>query len=260
MHHHLKGIIYWAVAITVVFFAGCQKTSGPLNALDEDFYPIRYQSSSDIQRPLGDPTSKEYILSPGDTIDVKFFYTPDLNETQDVRPDGKIALQIIGEVSAAGNTPSQLRGLLKRLYASHLKDPEITVVVRSFSNQRVYVGGQVMEPGTLEMTGRMTALDAIMEAGGIDYREGEPRNVVVIRHYKGNRYGYLLNMAPVLEGKESQPFFLEPKDIVYIPRTEIAKVNQWVDQHFNKIIPQTGFVFTQRRGNTTIGIDTSGRY
>ena len=202
---------------------------------------------------------KEYTFSPGDTIDVKFFYTPELNEAQDVRPDGKIALQIIGEVTAAGKTPAQLRWLLEKLYDSHLKDPEIPVVVRSFSNQLVYVVGQVMRPGTIEVSGQITALEAIMEAGGVDFKEAQVKNVVVIRHYEGTRYGYLLNMEPILKGKESRPFFLEPKDIVYVPRTEIAKVNQWIDQYINRIVPQTGFTYYQRRGDSTIGIDTSTR-
>jgi protein involved in polysaccharide export with SLBB domain len=204
-------------------------------------------------------TPNDYTFSAGDSIDVKFFYTPELNETQDVRPDGKIALQIIGEVTAAGKTPAQLRWLLEKLYASHLKDPEISVVVRSFSNQLVYVGGQVMRPGMIEVSGQMTALEAIMEAGGVDFKEAQVKNVVVIRHYEGTRYGYLLNMEPILEGKESRPFFLEPKDIVYVPRTEIAKVNQWIDQYINRIVPQTGFTYFQRRGDSTIGIDTSTR-
>ena len=202
---------------------------------------------------------KEYTFSPGDTIDVKFFYTPELNEAQDVRPDGKIALQIIGEVTAAGKTPAQLRWLLEKLYDSHLKDPEIPVVVRSFSNQLVYVVGQVMRPGTIEVSGQITALEAIMEAGGVDFKEAQVKNVVVIRHYEGTRYGYLLNMEPILKGKESRPFFLEPKDIVYVPRSEIAKVNQWIDQYINRIVPQTGFTYYQRRGDSTIGIDTSTR-
>ena len=55
-------------------------------------------------------TLKDYTFSPGDSIDVKFFYTPELNEIQNVRPDGKIALQIIGEVTAAGKTPAERSG------------------------------------------------------------------------------------------------------------------------------------------------------
>jgi len=143
---------------------------------------------------------------------------------------------------------------LLKLYASHLKDPEVAVIVRSFQNRRVFVGGQVIAPGIVQMPGKIHVLEAIMQTGGFDLQEAEVRNVVVIRHRDGQRYGYSVNLKPALKGDETEPFFLEPQDIVYVPRTEIAKVNQWVDQHINKIIPDTGFIFTRTVGKTTIGM------
>lgn len=262
----LKRLLFFIVVCATVL-TGCEFAGQKGSVAESNQAPYMFEAGSidtQVAKLMSEngqeSTLKDYTFSPGDSIDVKFFYTPELNEIQDVRPDGKIALQLIGEVTAAGKTPAQLRLLLGKLYTPHLKDPEISVIVRSFSNQRVYVGGQVMRPGTIEVSGRITALEAIMQAGGVDYREAQVRNVVVIRHYKGTRYGYMLNMEPIMEGKESRPFFLEAKDIVYIPRTKIAKVNQWIDQYINKIIPRTGFTFSQQRGNSTIGIDTSARY
>jgi len=193
-------------------------------------------------------------LAPGDVVEVKFFYTPELNESQTVRPDGYIALQLVGEVKVQGKSPSELRDELLRLYEPHLKDPEVAVIIRSFYNRRVYVGGQVMTPGIVEMPGKMTVLEAIMRAGGFDLREAEVRNVVVIRHKDGQRYGYSVNLKSALAGNETEQFFLEPKDIVYVPRTEIAKLGQWIDQHINKIIPDTGIIYTRTSGKTTVGV------
>jgi protein involved in polysaccharide export with SLBB domain len=193
-------------------------------------------------------------LAPGDTIEIKFYYTPELNEIQTVRPDGKIALQLICEVEVQGKTPAELRDELLKLYAPHLKDPEVAVIVRSFQNRRVFVGGQVMAPGIVQMPGKIHVLEAIMQTGGFDLQKAEVRNVIVIRHKDGQRYGYSINLKPALKGDETEPFFLEPQDIVYVPRTEIAKVNQWVDQHINKIIPDTGFIFTRTVGKTTVGM------
>ena len=261
----LQRLLFFVVGCAVVL-SGCESAgqNGSGTELNQAPYVfegnlIETQDAELISENGLESTPNDYTFSAGDSIDVKFFYTPELNETQDVRPDGKIALQIIVEVTAVGKTPAQLRWLLEKLYDSHLKDPEISVVVRSFSNQLVYVGGQVMRPGTIEVSGQMTALEASMEAGGVDFKEAQVKNVVIIRHYEGTRYGYLLNMEPILKGKESRPFFLEPKDIVYVPRTEIAKVNQWIDQYINRIVPQTGFTYYQRRGDSTIGIDTSTR-
>ena len=198
-------------------------------------------------------------LMPGDIVEVKFFYTPELNEVQTIRPDGKIALQLVGEVEAQEKTPAELRTELVKLYNPYLRDPNITVIVRSFYNRRVFVGGQVMKPGIVEMPGKLTALEAIIQAGGFDMRDAELRNIIVIRHKEGQRYGYSLNLKPIVTGGEIKPFFLEPQDIVYVPQTEIARADQWVDQHINRLIPQTGFIFSRTIGKSTIGIDTSAR-
>jgi protein involved in polysaccharide export with SLBB domain len=114
-----------------------------------------------------------------------------------------------------------------------------------------------MTPGIVEMAGKLTVLEAIMQAGGFDMKEAEVRNVVVIRHKEDRRYGYSLNLKPALTGDESQTFFLEPQDIVYVPRTEIAKVGQWVDQHINSLIPKTGFFFARTLGETQVGYRTT---
>lgn len=201
-------------------------------------------------------TPPPMALAPGDVIEAKFYYTPELNVTQTVRPDGKIALQLIGDVEVQGRTPAELRAVLLELYTPSLNAPEIVVIVRSFQNRRVFVGGQVMAPGIVEMPGKIHVLEAIMQAGGFDLQEAEVRNVVVIRHRDDQRYGYSVNLKPALAGDETEPFFLEPQDIVYVPRTQIAMVNQWIDQHINKIIPKTGFIFTRTYGDTRIGIGT----
>jgi hypothetical protein len=67
-------------------------------------------------------------------------------------------------------------------------------------------------------------------------------------------------LKSALTGGETQPFFLEAQDIVYVPRTEIAKVGQWVDQHINALVPRTGFIYMRAVGDSTIGINTSSRY
>ena len=194
------------------------------------------------------------ILGPGDVVDVKFFHTPELNETQTIRPDGKISLQLIGEVSVKGKSPDQLKQELVKAYTGQLKVPEVTVIVRSFINRRVYVGGDVNRPGIVEMPAPITALEAIMHAGGFDYRRAEVSNVVIIRHKDGKRYGCALDFRDALAGKEFQSFYLEPQDIVYVPRTKISQVNLWIDQYINQMVPRVGFTYSTPLGSgATIG-------
>jgi len=198
-------------------------------------------------------------LSAGDEVEVRFYYTPELNVTQSVRPDGKISLELIAEVEAQGKTTAELRAELLELYRPHLKDPEVTVVARSLYNRRVYVGGQVMSPGIVEIPGHATVLAAIMEAGGFNMQEAAVQDVIVIRHEGGRRYGYSVDLRPALEGRETEPFYLQPTDIIHVPRTQIAKIGQWIDQHVNKIVPRTGFFMSRSMGSTTVGLDTSTR-
>jgi polysaccharide export outer membrane protein len=229
-------------------FLGCRSSSHNSAIAEAETVPV--QNSSEDKETY----THFMTLAPGDVLEVKFFYTPDLNEVQTVRPDGKITLQLIGEVEVKGKSPAELREELIKLYMPLLKTPEIAVIVRSFYERRVYVGGQVMAPGIVEMPGTITLLEAIMQAGGFNIREAEVRNVIVIRHINGQRYGQSINLKPALTGDKVQPFYLAPKDIVYVPQTTIAKLDQWVDQHINKIIPDTGFNFRRTMGNTTIGI------
>jgi polysaccharide export outer membrane protein len=198
------------------------------------------------------PTPK-LTLAPGDVLDIKFYYAPELNESQAVRPDGKIFLQLIGEVDVLGKTPGDLKEELVKSYAGQLRKPEVAVIVRSLSNRRVYVGGDVLRPGLIDIPHPITALEAIMQAGGFDYRRAEVSNVVVIRHKDGKRYGCALDFTAALSGKEFQPFFLEPQDIVYVPRNKISQVGLWIDLYINQMIPRVGFTFSTPVGSSTIG-------
>jgi protein involved in polysaccharide export with SLBB domain len=203
----------------------------------------------------GSESSPTVTLGPGDIIELKFFHNPELNDTQTVRPDGKITLQLVGEVTAQGKTPLELRNELIKRYTPDLRTPDVTVIVRSLYDRRVYVGGEVKNPGLIAMPGRLTALEAIMQAGGFNPLTGKINNVVIIRHKDGKRYGCALDFRDALKGGEFQPFYLEAQDIVYVPRTNIAKVNQWIDQYINKLVPRTGFSFSYPLGAGTVSLD-----
>jgi polysaccharide export outer membrane protein len=179
----------------------------------------------------------EQVLSPGDVIDVKFLYNPELNDTQRVRPDGKISLQLIGDVVAQGKDLHALQQELNQLYASELRKPSVTLTAKALRNNKVYVSGEVNKPGDIEIPGRLTALEAIGQAGGFK-DSAEATNVVVIRTRYGKHYGAAINMKEALSGKKTQPFYLRPGDIVYVPQTKIAQVNQWIETHINRVIPR----------------------
>jgi polysaccharide export outer membrane protein len=180
----------------------------------------------------------DQILSPGDVIDIKFLYNPELNDTQRVRPDGNITLQMIGEVKAAGKGPEALQEELNKLYDQELRKPSVTVTAKALRNNKVYVGGEVNKPGDVELLGSLTALEAIGQAGGFKTDTALQKSVVIVRSRNGKHYGTVIDLQEALSGKEVKPFYLRTGDVVYVPQTNIAKVNQWVDQHINKILPR----------------------
>ncbi len=186
-------------------------------------------------------TPARVTLKAGDVVEIKFAYAPQFNENQTVRPDGKIEMQLIGEIVAEGKTPSELRDELIKLYAVQLKHPELAVMVRGLYERHVYVGGEVNKPGPVDMPGEKTALEAIMDAGGFNLDRAEVRSVIVARNKDGRWVGQALDFKDALAGLEAQSFYLQPRDIVYVPRTAIYDVDQWISQHLYKIIPPIYF-------------------
>lgn len=209
------------------------------------------------EKPYSTPDAR-VILAPGDLVDVKFFYTPELNESQNIRPDGKITLQLAGEVMAAGLTPSQLQSDLEKKYVGLIEKPSVAVIARALNHRNVYIGGAVNRPGVMEMPGDLPVLSAILQAGGFNLREASLENVLVIRQEGETRKTFCLDLREELkEGASSAPFYLHAQDIVYVPRTKIVDAVQWVDQHINKIVPQFGFTYYHTSGDNTVGVDTS---
>ena len=203
--------------------------------------------------PIDDPTVRteypaldaEYRIQVGDQLDIKLFYNSDLNEQAIVRPDGRISLQLVHEVMAAGLTPAELTRLLTEKYATELKKPELTVIVRSFGAQKVYVDGEVAKPGMFPLLGYVTILQAISQAGGLK-ESARTNEVVVIRHGANNKpLALVVNLDKIHDGSDMhQNIPLKSFDIVYVPRSDIANVNVWVDQYLRKNIPiQTGFFY-----------------
>ncbi|MFW6180504.1 MAG: polysaccharide biosynthesis/export family protein [Spirochaetota bacterium] len=197
-----------------------------------------------LPRPASEAPEYEVVLSPGDVLDIRFFYSPELNTVQAIRPDGRIALQLVGEVRAQGMTPRELGAAVTGRYREYLEDLDVTVIVQAFGNRRVYVGGQVITPGPLPMPGPLTVFEALMLAGGVELESGKYNTVLVIRQVEGRWHGGVLDLNRVLRGEQVLPYYLQPLDIVYVPETSITRVNRWIDQHINRILPEVGFTYT----------------
>lgn len=221
-------------------------------------YPDALRSGYSYDFAARPMSTTQTVLGPGATLQIKYLRTPELNETQLVRPDGKISLPMLGDIDVDGLTPQQLRADLIKAYSGKLIEPDIRVLIQKPADRRIFVGGQVVRAGVFSMPGNMTALEAVMQAGGPDMRQACVENVLVIRHDEGKRQGYLVDLGRSLGGEDSKPFFLRHGDVVYVPRTTIAKVDQWIDQHINRVVPDVGVFFNKAASNgLTWGFQTA---
>ena len=160
---------------------------------------------------------RDVKLSAGDTIEIRYFFNPELNKTQIVRPDGKIVLQLVGEVLAAGRTPNELTQELLKKYERFLKQVDIAIFIESYGSRTVYVGGEVVKPGEFPMLRNLTAFEAIMLAGGVNSATASLGKVVIVRLQGGKYVRIVLDLEEVLLGSDDKPFYLEPLDLVYVP-------------------------------------------
>ncbi len=182
--------------------------------------------------------SPRYVIQAGDELAIKFYYNPELNEEVTVRPDGRIALQLAHEVMAAGLTTTELVDVLAARYAPHIRDPEITVIVKTFAAQKVFVDGQVARPGMVRLTGTMTVLQSIASAGGLKDSAQDSEVLVIRRNALRKPFVIRVDLARAMTGLDlGQDIQLQPYDIVYVPKSFIANVNTWVDLYLRRNVP-----------------------
>lgn len=192
------------------------------------------------------PRQLAYRLQPGDTFDIKFYLTPELNENVIIRPDGLISLQLVGAQQAAGLTVAELEEALRTAYVKELRNPEIAVIVKSYSPQRVFVAGEVKAPGEVPMQGPMTALQAIARAGFFT-PDAQLNNVVVLRYNGSNGPEFITLNANAMLAQPASPeapplhathdVVLQPMDLVFVAQTRIAGVADFFNRYVNNILP-----------------------
>jgi protein involved in polysaccharide export with SLBB domain len=185
-----------------------------------------------------------YRIQPGDSLEIKFFYNPELNEIVTVRPDGKISLQLIDDIKAINLQPAELDRTLTKMYSKELRKPVLTVIVRTFASQRVFVGGEVVRPGLISLAPGMDPVQAVFQAGGI-LETAQLQETILIRKGDNNEpIPIRLDLTAAMTGNGPEAHFqLQPNDIVYIPKSPIAKANLWVSQYIQQLLLFNGWSF-----------------
>ncbi len=186
---------------------------------------------------LAPPAPQEYRMTPGDKISIKLFYNPDLNQEVTVRPDGKIALMLVHDVNAAGITPSELTQQLTESYGKFLQQPEVAVIVSAFAGQRVFVGGEVAQPGVKDIIGPTTVIQAIAMAGG--FKDDARLNEVVVMRRDENGKPFIIKLDSVKATRGidlQQDIYVQAYDMIVVPRSNIGDVDLWVLQYIHNTV------------------------
>jgi protein involved in polysaccharide export with SLBB domain len=196
-------------------------------------------------------TPEDYVLQSGDEITVRVFNHPELEDTVQIRPDGKISLVLVDDLPIAGLTARDVDLKLTEAYSRLYRDVQLAVIVRKFVNQKIYVGGEVGAPGFQPISGRATALTAVLQAGGFR-GTARPESVILLRNQGGKPEVVRMDLKAVLE-RGAPDVALQPFDVVYVPMSKIAKVDKFVDQYIRQLIPVgTNLGFTYLLGGTAV--------
>jgi protein involved in polysaccharide export with SLBB domain len=178
-----------------------------------------------------------YIIRPGDELQLDFYLNPEFNRDVTVRPDGNVSLDLVGSLPAAGLTPEQFAQRLDQAYRRELRNPGAAVHVKNSPTWRVYVQGQVAHAGAFPLQPGETALQAIAEAGGVTENGGADSTVLIRRDACGNPHGMKIDLQAANSGKGVDDVALLPSDVLVVPRSPIANVDLFVKQYIQGLLP-----------------------
>ncbi len=171
-----------------------------------------------------------YQMQPSDTFDISFEYTPELNQTVTIQPDGFITLRSVGDVNVRDLTVPQATEKITQAYSKILTKPNVTILLKDFQKPYFIADGQVRSPGKYELRGDTTLVQALAMAGGFQSVYAKHSQVILFRRVDNN-----WAQARVIDVKHmqathdlSEDVMLRPGDLLFVPKNAMSKVQQWM--------------------------------
>jgi len=230
----MRKLLRKAVAITMsllMLLVGCAGSVSQLNKA--------------ITQAAGTPSSEidleQYRVQVGDIVSVVFYGNPEMDQEVIVKPDGNISLFLVGDIQADGLTLTELEARVEEEYSTQMKSPEIRLTMDRFLEYNIYVGGEVVDAGTYPLTKGLTLLQAIFIAGGFN-ENAKVNRVIIYRRAERGKFGryqkIVVDVSRMLKGKaDFQDPKLKPFDTIFVSRSNIVKVDLFVDQYINRLVP-----------------------
>lgn len=215
-------MVTWLLALSA-----CQTAGGPpLNK-------IAHEINSTLE-------PEAVVLGVGDKLEVRFPYSPTWNQEVEIATDGSASFMAIGRLILGGMSPGQVKEALGQAYTRVFENHELDVVVKERAARKVYVMGEVDEPGEFELDPdrRLTLLDAVARAGGPLKASAYLAHTLLIR-WSASTHKQLTWTIDAREEywKGAEPVYLQPYDLVWIPNTPVDEVAIWVDNYIRRMIP-----------------------
>ena len=219
----MKIILTAAIALFLV--AGCanktavvetQQTTASANTA------ANTAGSGDAVASSGDDTGYQYVIGPGDMLDIFVWGYKDLSVSVPVRPDGKITTRLIEDMQASGKTPTVLARDIEKKYVTYVKNPTVTVTVEEFvgsTSQQIKVVGGGAKPKTVPYRNGMTLLDVMIEVGGLS-KFSSGNRAVLVRTVNGNQQSYKIKLHSLMKSgdiRANRP--VQPGDTIIIPES-----------------------------------------
>ncbi|MBI2381949.1 MAG: polysaccharide biosynthesis/export family protein [Gammaproteobacteria bacterium] len=198
------------VALLAGLMAGCADDVGTLDP------------APTIKPATSDPAKYNYLIGPGDSVNVFVWRNPDVSSSVLVRPDGKITTPLVEDLPAAGRTPTELAREIEKVLGAYIKDPIVTVTISGFVgpySEQIRVIGEATKPQTLSYRQNMTLLDVMIAVGGLTpFADGNDASIV--RVVDGEQKQYTARLEDLVkDGDISANAQLLPGDIIIIPES-----------------------------------------
>lgn len=214
-----------------LLLGGCSNNYSKMRPLPTDVRPFSPAATG----------LEPYRIQVGDVLDIKLRLNPELDESVTVRPDGMISTAMAQDIPAYDRTVSELNDNLTHIYGEELRDPKLSTIVRSFAPTRIYVGGEVNNPGEFVVVGpALTLTQAIARAGGVKNSALDDK-VIVIRRGAGEKGEvFLADYNGATQGADpTKDARLAPYDVVFVPKNGAALAYKEYEQYFKQYASPT---------------------
>ncbi len=171
-----------------------------------------------------------YRLQPSDSIDVLFDYTPELNQTVSLQPDGYITLRSVGDLNVRDLTVEQATAKIADAYSKILSKPKVSISLRDFQKPYFIADGQVRSPGKYELRGDTTVVQALAMAGGFQSQYAKHSQVILYRRVNDTwAEARVVNVKKMQSAHDlSEDVMLQPGDLIFVPKNAASKIQQWL--------------------------------